>query len=60
MDGREMRMEEKYVIKVIEVNTVKCKIEKEEKMKQKWEKLRGVIVGRGGGRKSRLGLCRQF
>ena len=42
--GRVVNMEERYEIKVTELKKVTCKTEYEDKLNQRWEKLRGKGV----------------
>ena len=51
--GKVVRMEERYEIKESELSKQMCKTEYEEKLKQRWKRVRG-------GGKSGLGLVRQF
>ena len=43
--GRMVNMEDRYEIKVSELRKVICKTEYEDKMKQRWERVRVEIVG---------------
>ena len=51
-------MEARNEIKVLELNMVMCETEYEEKLKQRWERLRGEVVG--GWRGSGVDKGRQF
>ena len=43
--GRVLNMEEKCEIKVRELSKVMCKNEYEDKLKQRWKRVRGEVVG---------------
>ena len=55
--GRGVRREERYEIKVSELRRETCKIEYEDKLNQRWERVRGEVVG--GWRRNGEGLRRQ-
>ena len=42
-------MEERYETKVSELRRGTCKIEYENMLNQRWERVRGEVVGGGGG-----------
>ena len=46
--GRGVNIEERYEIKISELRMVTCKIEYEDKLNQRWERVRWKVVGWGG------------
>ena len=52
-------MEERYEIKISELRRATCKTEYEDRLNQRWERVREEVVGGGGWRRNGEGLRRK-